>query len=118
MPRFLITEQFSGPPPEINSHTILIAPHSRVGRMLGAPALTIQNCAKEFLKKNGFGIATPIKAADALRRTVHSILPRSDSSAVARHLCEMIGAILRSGIDIDKLASVGSNRRRTVARIA
>ena len=96
----------------------VIAPHSGVGRVLGVPTRNLQSIAKVALKRNGFGIATPIKAAEVLRRAVSEVLPHEDASAIARHHREIIGAMLRSGIDVEKLSSVGSERARRAAQIA
>jgi RecB family exonuclease len=118
MPRFLITEPFPTRPTEIEPDVLIVAPNARIGRALGVSARSLQNHAKEILKKNGFGIATPIKAAETLRKAVRIVLPNADASSVARHYREILGAALRSDIDLDRLANVDSERPRTLARIA
>jgi RecB family exonuclease len=118
MPRVLVTDPFPAPPASIASDLLVIAPHSGVGRVLGLPTRNLQSIAKDALKRNGFGIATPIKAAEVLRCAVSEVLPHEDASAIARHHREIIGAMLRSGIDVEKLSVVGSDRARRAAQIA
>jgi RecB family exonuclease len=117
MPRVLITDPFPAPPASIASDLLVVAPHSGVGRVLGVPTRNLQSIAKDALKRNGFGIATPIKAAEVLRRAVSEVLPH-DASAIARYHREIIGAMLRSGVDVEKLSVVGSDRARRAAQIA
>ena len=49
---------------------------------------------------------------------VSEVLPHEDASAIARHHREIIGSMLRSGVDVEKLSSVGSDRARRAALIA
>ena len=118
MPRTLITDPIPRPPAEIADDYLVVAPHSRVARHFSAPCRSLQSIAKDCLKKKGFGIATPIRAAETLRRAVGFVIPRSDASAIARHHRETIGAMLRSGIDSKKLIAIGLERARTPALIA
>src|SRR4051812_44106746 len=118
MPRLLITDRLPQPPAEIAENCLVIAPDPRSFRNISVPSTTLYQVAKESLKANGFGIATPIKSAEALRSAVHRVLPDADSGAVSRHHRETIAAILRSGIDTKKLASVGSERARNAALIS
>jgi hypothetical protein len=118
MPRVVITDPFPAPPAPVASDLLVIAPHSGVGRALGVATRNLRSIAKDALKKNGFGIATPIKAAEVLRRAVSEVLPHEDASAIARHHREIIGSMLRSGVDVEKLSSVGSDRARRAALIA
>ena len=118
MPRVVITDPFPAPPTPVASDLLVITPHSGVGRALGVATRNLRSIAKDALKKNGFGIATPIKAAEVLRRAVSEVLPHEDASAIARHHREIIGSMLRSGVDVEKLSSVGSDRARRAALIA
>src|SRR4051812_28692327 len=118
MPRLLITDRLPQPPAEIAEDCVVIAPDSQPFTSLSVPSTTLYQVAKESLKEKGFGIAAPIKSAEALRSAVHRILPDADSGAVGRHYREAIAAILRSGIDAKKLASVGSDRARSAALIS
>jgi ATP-dependent helicase/DNAse subunit B len=118
MSRFLITDSFPKPPPEIPADTIVVAPHSRIGRSLGVPTISLQSIAKDLLKRASLGIATPIRAAESLRLAVRETNGNADAAAVAMHNREIIAAMLRSGIDLAKLSEVGSVRAKAAARIA
>jgi len=118
MPRTLITSPVPRPPTEISDDYLVVAPHSRIAQGFSAPFRSLQSIAKDLLKKNGFGIATPIKAAETLRRAVGFVMHGSDASAVARHHREIIGAMLRSGVDTKKLGAAGLERARMAALIA
>jgi RecB family exonuclease len=117
MPRRLITDPFPRPPASIPADAVIIAPHSGVGRELGLPVRNLQSIAKELLKKNGFGIATPIHASRTLAASVIEVCGPNDASSIARHFREIVGAILRSNIDVEKLKRRGSPRARQAAEI-
>src|SRR6478672_10858150 len=106
MSRFIKTELLPVPPSEVPEGYALIAPNSV--RWHGVPGQSLYQIGKSALKKNGFGIATPIEAAGVLRAAVRKVFPHADASSVARHYREIIAAILRSGIDAGKLADSGS----------
>ena len=118
MSRFLITDQFPKPPTELAPDLLVVAPHSRIGRVLGMSTVSLQSIAKDMLKRNGLGIATPIRAAESLRRAVRETNGNVDAAAVAAHNREIIAAMLRSGVDLAKLSEIGSDRAKTAARIA
>jgi ATP-dependent helicase/DNAse subunit B len=118
MSRVIITDPFPKPPAALPSDATVIAPNSLIGRPLGVPARSLQNHAKGLLKRAGFGIATPIRAAECLRQAVRDVYGSADASAVASHHREVIGAMLRSGVDLRRLAKVGSPRSRSAAAIA
>jgi hypothetical protein len=118
MSRYLITEKVPIRPRSIQSGVMVVAPNPGVGRVLGLPTSTLQEHAKGLLYKKDLIVATPIKAAAALRQAVHAVIPQSDSSAIAAHYREMIGAVLRSGVDLKKLSSSGARQAETLGRIA
>ena len=117
MPRYLITDPFPRPASFSAGDAIVIAPHSGVGRALGVPVRSLQSIAKESLRKNGIGIATPVKAANALAMAVREVSGPYDAASVARHLREMVGAMLRSGIDSEKVGRFGSGHAREAAKV-
>src|SRR4051794_3979414 len=116
--RYLITAKAPVRPQSIPADALVIVPNPGVGRVLGVPVRTLQEHAKWLLAKNDFVIATPIKAAAALRKAVQEIMPGSDASAIAAHYRDMIGAVLRSGADLEKLASVGVRHAGNLGRVA
>ena len=117
MSRILITDAFPSRPAEILPDVLVLTPHARVARAIGAPSRNLQTCAKEALKKSGFGIATPTMAALALKRSAGEVVAGADAAETARHYREIVGATLRSCGDVRKLESVGSGRAKTLARI-
>jgi ATP-dependent helicase/DNAse subunit B len=117
MPRFLITDLFPNARLPVPDDALVIAPHSGVRRVLGVSTRDLHSIAKELLKRNGFGIATPIQAAHALIASVTEVSGRPNASSVARHFRETVGTILRSGIDLEKLTRFGSDRARQAAEI-
>jgi len=116
MSRFIKTELVPAPLLEVPAGFLLVAPNSV--RVRGLSAQSLYQIGKASLKKRGFGIATPMLAADALRTAVRTVLPHVDASSVARHYREIIAEILRSGICTDKLAASGSERAHDAALIA
>ena len=118
MSRILITDPFPVPPADIPADVTVVVPHSGVSRPLRVPASSLQTIAKDLLKRNGCGIATPIRSSAALKQAVRSVMPHQDASAIAAHHRQIIGSMLRSGVDLKKLAQAGSLRARDAARIA
>lgn len=117
MPRYLITDPFPSVPGLIPGDALVIAPNSGVRRVLGVPTRDLQSIAKELLKRNGFGIATPIQAAHSLAASAAEVSGRTNASSVARHFRETVGTILRSGIDVENLSRYGSYRAQQAAEI-
>ena len=117
MPRYLITDPFPRPASFPAGDAVVIAPHSGVGRALGVPVRSLQSIAKESLRKDGIGIATPVKAASALAMAVREVSGPYDAASVARHLREMVGAMLRSGVYTQNVAAFGSSRAKEVAEV-
>ena len=118
MSRVIITDPFPKPPAGLPSDVIVIAPNSLVGGRRGVSTRSLQTHAKGLLKRAGFGVATPIRAAECLIQAVREACGSADASAVAAHHREVIGAMLRSGVDLARLAKVGSARSRSAAAIA
>src|SRR5262245_31320376 len=108
MSRLIKTEPAPAPRLDVPAGCMLVAPNSV--RRHETQVWSLYQIGKTALKKNGFGIATPIIAADALRKAVRKVLPHADASSVSRHYRETVATILRSGIDTDKLVISGSER--------
>lgn len=117
MRRYLITDPLPRLRTPIPDDALVIAPHSDVRRVLGVPTRDLQSIAKELLKKNGFGIATPIQAAHSLAASAAEVSDPTNASSVARHFRETVGTILRSGIDVENLRRFGSYRAQQAAGI-
>src|SRR5262245_48100466 len=118
MSRYLITEKVPVRPASVRSGVMVIAPNPGIGRVLGVSAVTLQEHARRLLYKNNLTVATSIKAAAMLRQAVRDIIPRSDASAIAAHYREMVGVVLRLGVDLQKLSSSGSRQAETLGRVA
>lgn len=118
MSRILITDPFpvrpSGVPPDV----LVITPHHSVAASLGVPSKSLRTWAKKILRQNSIGIASPMTASMALKASVQEIVGGRETAATARNMREMLGAILRSGIDVEHLGEIGSGRVRPLARVA
>src|SRR6476659_9453365 len=116
MPRYLITVLCPRPPSLISSEHLVLTPNSRIARELGVQPRSLQSVAVDALRREGWRIATPLAAAMALRRALSD--EKLASAGVDALYREMVGAAIRSGIDLDKLAAADSPRARALARVA
>ena len=118
MSRYLITEKVPVRPRSVPPGVKVIAPNPSIGRLLGVSTTTLHEHAKRLLFKSGLAVASSIKAGAALRAAVQTVVQGSDASAVAAHYREMVGAVLRSGVNLHALSSSGSRQAEMVGRIA
>ena len=116
MSRTLITDPVPRPPDSAAGDVRVITPNSHVARELGVWPRSLQSVAVDALKKNGWRMASPLTAAKALRSALaRDGLSAAGADAVYR---EMVGAAIRSGIDLKDLASSASPRARSLGRVA
>jgi hypothetical protein len=118
MSRILITNAVPEKPENIPTDVRLITPNRSIGDALKSPCERIQSHAKKLLRKNGFGLASPMIAADVLKGAIAREVPGIDAGAFSRRINDTLKAILRSGVDIDLLERHAPNRVKPVARIA
>lgn len=118
MSRILITNAIPVRPENFSTDLLVFTPNRSVADTIGVPCLSLRAYAKKILRDSGFGLASPMIAADVLKSAIMRELAGSDLSAVSQRVRETLGAILRSGIDMDLLERHAPERVKPVARIA
>jgi len=116
MPRYLITDPFPRPSGSLSEDVFVITPNSRVAHELGVPARSLQSVAVDALRKKGWRMAPPLASTKALRSALAvEQLASAGADSVYR---EMVGSVIRSGIDVDTLAESDSLRTSGLGRAA
>ena len=118
MSRTLITNAVPVRHGNLPTDLLVVTPNRNVAGTLGVPCITLRSYAKKVLRDNGIGLASPMIAADVLKSAIGREFSNSDVSAVARRISETLGAILRSGVDVDLLERHAPDRVKPVARVA
>jgi RecB family exonuclease len=117
MSRVLLTDPCPSPPTRITDDLLVITPSARVARLLGVRPVSLREHAVDLVKRNGWAIATPLVAASTLRIAISRESSASGHLAAAGYFREMVGAVLRSGVDLKRLAASTRERPALLGRV-
>jgi CRISPR/Cas system-associated exonuclease Cas4 (RecB family) len=96
----------------------IITPAPQAARALKVPHYSLESLGQQRLIENGIRVASGLLASRWLQTAVSEIIPTSDTEGTARAITPALQAILRAGVDLEQLATVGSNRTRQLAELA
>lgn len=92
------------------SEALVVTPHRAAAERLRAPHTSLRSIAEQLLRQEKIGIASHLTALAALKAAIGRIQPRSDPAAEAGRIREILGTVLRTGVDLDALREHGSVR--------
>jgi hypothetical protein len=96
----------------------VITPTQPAARALKVPHRSLENLAQDTLKATGMRVAPILLALRCLRTAVSAVIPTTDIEGTIRAFTPTIQAILRAGVDLEKLAAVDNTRTQQLAEVA
>ena len=89
---------------------LVVTPHRAAAERLGVPHVSLRSLAERRLRVENIGVASHLTALNALKAAIYRVDSRLDPVAEAGRIGEILGTVLRTGIDLDSLRDHGSAR--------
>src|SRR4051794_30763325 len=97
---------------------LVVTPHSAAAERLSVPHVSLRSLAERLLRGKRIGIASNLTALNALKAAIQRVRPNLDPAAEAGRIREILGTVLRTGIDPGTLRQHGSIRAKFLADAA
>jgi PD-(D/E)XK nuclease superfamily len=101
-----------------NPNFKVITPSPQAARALKVPHHSLESLAEQSLREKGLRIAHALQSSRLLRAAANIVVETPDIEGTTRAFNNALKAILRSGVDLNKLAAVGISRTQQIARLA
>lgn len=96
----------------------VITPHRAASERLRAPHVSLRSIAERLLRQEGIGVASHLTALHTLKAAINRVEPKLDPAAEAARVRQILGTVLRTGIDLYLLRKHGSTHANFLADIA
>lgn len=97
---------------------LVVTPHRAAAERLQVPHVSLRSIAERLLRKEKIGVASHLTALHTLKAAIHLVQPELDPAAEAGRIRQILGTVLRRGIDLNSLRKHGSTRANFLADIA
>ncbi len=97
---------------------LVVTPHRAAAERLQVPHVSLRSIAERLLRKEKIGVASHLTALHTLKAAIHHVQPELDPAAEAARVRQILGTVLRTGIDLNSLRKHGSTRANFLADIA
>jgi ATP-dependent helicase/DNAse subunit B len=97
---------------------IAVTPHRAASEHLGVPHVSLRSIAERMLRQENIGVASHLTALHSLKAAINRTDPKLDPAAEAARVRQILGTVLRAGIDLNSLREHGSTRANFLANIA
>ncbi|MBW4480790.1 MAG: PD-(D/E)XK nuclease family protein [Tolypothrix brevis GSE-NOS-MK-07-07A] len=101
-----------------NPQYLVITPSLQTARTLKVTHLSLEKLAEQSLREKNLRIAPALQASRLLHAAALAVLQTPDIEGTIRAVNGAMTAILRAGVDLKKLATIGSYRTRQIASLA
>jgi RecB family exonuclease len=118
MARIVRTSPFPVFPDEISEGTLVVSLGSGAPRGSHFISRSLSSIAGEILAKSGIAVAPRVHGRHMLKQAIYRVAPEADMRSLTSRLRSSLDITLRTGIDPDRLAAIGSPRVRQFGLIA
>lgn len=102
----------------LNTKVQIITPSKVIACSLKVPYCSLESMARNIVRRQGWGIASALLSRRLLQNAVREIIATQDIAGIAQTFLATIKDLLRSGIDLAKLAQNSDRRIQQLGNLA